>query len=126
CPPSPTFKMHIVGMSEEHIRLLTYSCYRTAAVLVKTRFTMPTDSQKLRSCSLSRHSPYTSKSKPCRLRAGSTRPCSDLSVHGSLLTRSLFHCEILLRNFYLCCFHVVAGIAHDIGILVDQEGVVGL
>ena len=38
-------------------------------------------------CSLSRHSPYTSKSTDRRLRASSTRLTVALSVHGSLLSR---------------------------------------
>jgi len=44
------------------------------------QFAMPTGSQMQSICSLSRHSPYTSKSNPGRLRASLTRP-----VLGSLL-----------------------------------------
>ena len=31
-------------------------------------------------CSLSRHSPYTAKSNPCRFRASSARPCFDFEL----------------------------------------------
>ena len=49
-------------------------------LLPKMQFAMPTGSQMQSICSLSRHSPYTSKSNPGRLRASLTRP-----VLGSLL-----------------------------------------
>ena len=56
------------------------------------QFALPTGSRTLQVRSLSRHSPYTSKSKPWRFRASSTRPCFDLSVQGSLLTRKKTAC----------------------------------
>ena len=54
---------------------------------------MPTGSQTQGVCSLSRHSPYTSKSTDRRFRASSTRLSVALSVHGSLLTRKLQFAE---------------------------------
>ena len=49
---------------------------------------MPTGSQMRCICSLSRHSPYTSKSTYRRLRASSSRLNADLSVHLRLILRN--------------------------------------
>ena len=57
---------------------------------------MPTGSQSY-DCSLSRHSPYTSKSTSCRLRSSSTRLDVDLSVHGLKASR-----KFLLTGEFFC------------------------
>ena len=40
--------------------------------------------------------------------------------------RCLFHGEILLGNLNFGGAHEPAGITHDVGVLIHQEGVVGL
>ena len=54
-------------------------------------------------------------------RGGGSRPPPP-NLHGIVTAASLSG-EVLLRNFNLGGSHVVTGIAHDVSILIDQEGV---
>ena len=76
---------------------------------------MPTGSQSY-DCSLSRHSPYTSKSTSCRLRASSTRLDVDLSVHGLKASR-----KVLVDGAVLLCYGI-SKVAKGLFFLREKSG----